>query len=215
MQFPSRKVSSADCQLNWEALLKLLPQSGDLKMGAYATPDDGWLLCDGSSYDPQKYPDLYSKIGTTYGGTSSAPLLPDFRGRVPAGSGTGDASGATPHTLGSKVGKQTHSLTKAELATHTHDKGTLNITTGGSHAHTTSTNLPAQAWYEGGAARGGNTGTLQAGFATLSVTVNANTHTHPSSEFAGATGDGSADTLAGTAHENRTPSSVVNFFIKT
>lgn len=174
MQFPSRKVSSADCQLNWEALLKLLPQSGDLKMGAYATPDDGWLLCDGSSYDPQKYPDLYSKIGTTYGGTSSAPLLPDFRGRAPVGSGTGDATGATAHTLGSKVGEQTHVLTIAEMPAHTHGPGS-------------GTNFVTDA-------AGGSAFSAGANYNLASVT---------------------ASRGGGGAHENRTPSSVINFFVKT
>lgn len=183
MQFPSRKVSSADCQLNWEALLKLLPQSGDLKMGAYATPDDGWLLCDGSSYDPQKYPDLYSKIGTTYGGTSSAPLLPDFRGRAPVGSGTGDATGATAHSLGAKVGKETHVLQTSEMPSHSHGFGTrqpFKQSNSGAYGYNATPD-------------GNNSNAIFADGSPQTIT----------------------NTGGGGAHENRTPSSVINFFVKT
>lgn len=171
---PSKQVSAPDCQLNWEALKQLLPSAGDLKIGAYATADDGWLLCDGSAFDPSKYPDLYRKIGTTYGGSSSSPLLPDFRGRAPVGAGTGDASGATAHTLGAKVGKETHVLSTAEMPAHTHGgPGGVNFVVSGAG---TSAFSAGSAWNQAAA---------------------------------------TASTGGGGAHENRTPSTVINFFIKT
>lgn len=46
---------------------------------------EGWLPCDGSVYDPVEYPKLFQTIGTVYGGTSVAPLLPDLRNRYPVG----------------------------------------------------------------------------------------------------------------------------------
>lgn len=190
---PSRQVTAADCQLNWEALKQLLPAAGDLKIGAYSTADDGWLLCDGSVYDPVKYPDLYRKIGTAYGGSSSSPLLPDFRGRAPAGAGTGDAHGATAHTLGGKVGKETHKLTGAESGTTAHG-----------HTATSSHGLNGQPYFELGSGTGPRdmptSGAGRSSYGTLNIT----TTVAPSS---------AAD--AGSEHENRTPSTVVNFFIKT
>lgn len=46
--------------------------------------------------------------------------LPDFRGRAAAGYGTGDASGATNHPYGSKLGKETHGLASTEMPPHVH-----------------------------------------------------------------------------------------------
>jgi len=77
----------------------------------------GWLLADGSVYDPLAYPSLYAAIGTTYGGTSAAPKLPDLRGRVPVGR---DASQLEFDTLGEGGGEKRHALTSAELPFHRH-----------------------------------------------------------------------------------------------
>ena len=177
---PSKQVSAPDCQLNWEAVLARLealeataPTSGDI-IGFAGTSRTGYLLCDGSVYDPDAYPELYAEIGTTWGGTAGSPLLPDFRGRAPVGAGTGDATGATAHTLGAKVGKETHVLSTAEMPAHTH-----------------------------GAAGGANFVVSGAGTSAFSAGSAWNQ--------AAAT----ASTGGGGAHENRTPSTVINFFIKT
>lgn len=77
----------------------------------------GWLLADGSVYDPLAYPSLYAAIGTTYGGTAAAPKLPDLRGRVPVGR---DASQVEFDTLGEAGGEKRHALTAAELPYHKH-----------------------------------------------------------------------------------------------
>jgi len=58
--------------------------------GAYSErPPQGWLFCDGatlnSSSSPQ-YANLFSVIGSTYGGTGASSFkVPDLRGRVPLG----------------------------------------------------------------------------------------------------------------------------------
>jgi microcystin-dependent protein len=51
----------------------------------------GYLLCDGSTYSPTTYSALYAVIGTQFGGTASAPWLPDYRGSFLRG--FNDASG--------------------------------------------------------------------------------------------------------------------------
>lgn len=52
------------------------------KVAHFATnkPPDGWLLCDGSEYDPDIYVDLNAAIGNHWGtGTTGKPKVPDLR----------------------------------------------------------------------------------------------------------------------------------------
>lgn len=48
----------------------------------------GYLLCDGSSYKIEDYPDLYSAIGTTYGGDSETFNVPNLVDKFIQGSNT-------------------------------------------------------------------------------------------------------------------------------
>lgn len=57
---------------------------GEMKTLGVGTPP-GWLVADGSSFVCTTFQDLCNVIGTTYGGTSSNPNLPDTRGRVLTG----------------------------------------------------------------------------------------------------------------------------------
>ena len=77
---------------------------------------------------------IFSKLGVTWGvGDGSTTFnLPDTRGRSPMGSGQG--SGLTNRTLGSKLGEESHALTLAENGSHTHTGG-LHAHTGGLHTH--------------------------------------------------------------------------------
>jgi microcystin-dependent protein len=94
----------------------------------------GWLLCNGTTASRTTYSNLFSVIGTTYGvGDGSTTFgLPDMRGRVPMGAGTGNqlnASGSgaitagtamTPRTAGAFGGEETHLLSSAEIPAHSH-----------------------------------------------------------------------------------------------
>jgi microcystin-dependent protein len=94
-----------------------------------ATPPSGYLACDGAAVSRTTYAALFAVIGTTFGGGdgSTTFALPDLRGRTPLGVGTATgAAGATAHTLGQKSGEETHALTIAELASHTHTGTTGN-----------------------------------------------------------------------------------------
>ena len=66
---------------------------------------------------------LFSLLGTTFGGDGRVNFgLPDLRGRAPIHVGSG-------HTLGERGGEQAHTLSIAELPTHTHGAfGTSNST---------------------------------------------------------------------------------------
>lgn len=99
-------------------------QPGIIKMYAGALPPNGWLFCDGSAVSRTTYAALFAVIGTAYGsGDGSTTFnLPDLRGRVPVGTGTGTASDATSHALGQTAGTETHTLTSGQsgLPAHTH-----------------------------------------------------------------------------------------------
>jgi microcystin-dependent protein len=84
------------------------------------TPPAGWLLCNGQAVSRVTYSVLFSIISTNWGagdGTSTF-NVPDLRGRVAVGTGTG-ASG-TVYTLGATGGEEKHLLITAELALHAH-----------------------------------------------------------------------------------------------
>lgn len=93
----------------------------------------GWLPCDGSTVSPGLYPALFDAIGTAYGGDGvNTFAMPDLRGRMLVGVGQG--TGLTSRALGDTGGEETHTLTVAEMPSHTHtEKGTnrLDVATGG------------------------------------------------------------------------------------
>lgn len=124
--------------------------------------------------------------GSPHGTSSGDPLLPDLRGRTivgldnMGGSDAGRLSGS--NTLGGTGGVERVTLTHQESGLPAH-----------THAH----NLPAQAWYEsGGGSRGGSSGTLQAQFATLSITA-------------------VTAVDASQSHENMPPHVLLNWIVKT
>lgn len=101
-----------------------LPPGSIAMFGGAAAPT-GWLLCNAASVLRATYPALFAAIGTTFGAVDGAHFtLPDLRGRVPLGVGTGDAADATAHVLGQKAGTETHTLTTGQIPTHSHGPGT-------------------------------------------------------------------------------------------
>ncbi len=101
------------------------PVAGDLIPSA-AVSREGCLFCDGTSYERASYPVLFAAIGTAFGSADSTHFnIPDLRGRLPLGAGTGTGSGATAWSLGTQPtsgagGEQTHTLTTAQLPSHSH-----------------------------------------------------------------------------------------------
>jgi microcystin-dependent protein len=108
--------------------------AGTLLDFAGATAPGGWLLCDGSALSRTTYSVLYGVIGTTYGaGDGSTTFnLPDTRGRISVGAGQG--TGLTNRVLAATGGEEAHTLSVAELASHTH--GVAHTHTMGNHTHT-------------------------------------------------------------------------------
>lgn len=99
---------------------------------AGSTAPTGWLLCFGQAVSRTTFARLFNALGTTYGtGDGSTTFtLPDLRGRVAAGEDdmggtaanrlTTAGSGVNGTTLGASGGAQTHTLTTAQIPSHTH-----------------------------------------------------------------------------------------------
>lgn len=93
---------------------------GDIKVTAKATPDVGWLLCNGAAVSRITYAALFDAIGTVAGtGDGSTTFnLPDLRGRTIVGAGAGP--GLTARTLGALLGEEAHLQAASELHPHSH-----------------------------------------------------------------------------------------------
>jgi microcystin-dependent protein len=94
------------------------PYLGEIRMFAGTYAPYSWHLCDGSLLAIATYDALYTLLGTTYGGDGMNTFgVPDLRGRVPVGTGTG--SGQT-FVIGQFAGNERVPLSVANMPSHTH-----------------------------------------------------------------------------------------------
>lgn len=100
----------------------LLMQSGMVQQTAAATAPAGWLICDGSAISRSAYASLYAALGTIYGtGDGSTTFnIPDMRGRVAVGPDPTAIRNNSFNVLAQSSGEQLHTLTTAEMPSHTH-----------------------------------------------------------------------------------------------
>src|SRR6187431_3838007 len=90
------------------------PFLSEIRIFSFGFPPKGWAQCTGQLLPINQNQALFSLLGTTFGGDGRVNFaLPDLRGRTPIHVGSG-------HTLGEKGGEQAHTLSIAELPTHTH-----------------------------------------------------------------------------------------------
>jgi microcystin-dependent protein len=77
-----------------------------------------WAFCQGQIISIAENEALFALIGTTYGGNGQTTFaLPDFRGRMPVGTGS-NALGS--FTLGEMAGISSITLTSNQMPAHTH-----------------------------------------------------------------------------------------------
>lgn len=92
---------------------------GEIKMfaGTYAPRD--WAFCDGHLVAIRTYQELFSLLGTAYGGDGITDFgLPDLRGRLPMHYGTGP--GLTPRTAGERFGTENATIALTQIPAHSH-----------------------------------------------------------------------------------------------
>ena len=97
--------------------------TGDYKYSVQNTDHSAWLVCNGKAISRTTYSALFALIGTSFGiGDGSTTFnLPDFRGRVTGGIGSG--AGLTNRTIGQNIGEENHILTTNEMPSHSHTMG--------------------------------------------------------------------------------------------
>lgn len=152
------------------------------------TAPAGWLLCNGDAVSRATYAALYAIIGTAYGvGDGSTTFnVPNLKGRVPVGL---DSTQTEFDTRGETGGAKTHTLTTAQLPSHTHSIP--------AHKHDIN-----RATTQAASGTGGGYEVDGAGATAYTETENAPADT------TGSTGGGDA-------HNNLQPYLVVNYIIKT
>jgi microcystin-dependent protein len=90
------------------------PFLGEIKIVSFNFPPKGWAGCNGQLLPINQNQALFSLFGTTFGGDGRVNFgLPDLRGRAPMHVGAG-------HTSGERGGEIAHTLSQAEMPTHTH-----------------------------------------------------------------------------------------------
>lgn len=78
----------------------------------------GSLACDGAGYLRADYPLLYDVLASAYHTDSTHFVVPDLRGRVSLGTGTG--TGLTARSINQSGGEEVHVLSVSEMPAHTH-----------------------------------------------------------------------------------------------
>lgn len=161
---------------------------GEIRMFAGNYAPDGWALCDGSQLPIAEYYNLYSLIGTTWGGDGQSTFaLPDLRGRAPM-------HRSNSHVLGQSAGAETVTLSSLQMPAHTH-QATISLPVSGGVPNADS---PAGNFTAVNPARGNEFNTTANGtMGTVTFTVNAN----------------SSLTGQDLAHENMKPYVVINYII--
>ena len=185
---------------------------GIIKMFAGTFAPTGWLLCNGAEVAIEDYPALYDVIQDTYGTASDSDhfVLPDFRGRIPVGSGLGTATDSTNHVIGQKAGTE-----DAIIPYHNHSVNAVSITSSGGHKHNIAskwdnlkTNQTSGTTFSSIKSSGANS-TDNSGGITIASNTGAHTHSVPqhNTNYAGSSGN--------VTGANMQPYTVVNYIIST
>lgn len=92
---------------------------GEIRMFGFGRVPSGWLRCDGSLLPISQYSELFSVIGTTYGGDGQKTFAtPQLSGRVPINQGAGP--GLSAYSPGQTGGSEAVSLVFPQMPAHGH-----------------------------------------------------------------------------------------------
>ncbi|WP_214073014.1 tail fiber protein [Mucilaginibacter sp. dw_454] len=95
------------------------PYVGEIRMYAGTRAPENWVFCDGSLLDINQWMELYSHIGTNFGGDGQSNFaVPDMRGRVPVHVGTG--ASMSEIRLAQMGGYETLAVDAKYMSGHTH-----------------------------------------------------------------------------------------------
>src|ERR1700686_3263188 len=90
------------------------PFLSEIRIMSFGFAPKGWALCNGQLMPINQNQALFSLLGTTFGGDGRVNFgLPNLQVQTPIHVGNG-------FTLGQKGGEQAHTLSIAEIPTHTH-----------------------------------------------------------------------------------------------
>jgi len=93
-------------------LVRAMPIGSIVWSASSDIPDD-YLVANGAELDSADYPELYTAIGTVWGGSGGRFNLPDLVNRTVVGAGD-------DFSLGDTGGEAQHTLTVNEMPAHTH-----------------------------------------------------------------------------------------------
>ncbi|MBU8883156.1 tail fiber protein [Kaistella sp. DKR-2] len=115
------------------------PFLGQIAFVPYNFAPRNWAECNGQLMSIAQNTALFSLLGTQYGGNGQTNFaLPDMRGRVLIGDGSGP--GLSPYTMGETGGEESHTLTINEMPAHNHQ---VNAVTAEGNQNIPTASLPA------------------------------------------------------------------------
>ena len=95
------------------------PFIGEIRAFGFNFAPRGWAFCQGQLLAISANSALFSLLGTTYGGDGRTTFgLPDLRGRVAIGQGTGP--GLSARLMGQKAGVESVTLNTNQIPSHRH-----------------------------------------------------------------------------------------------
>jgi microcystin-dependent protein len=118
---PGHTASGDEVMDNFDAIwaaIDTLVAPGTIRLSGTASPETGWLLCNGAEVSRTTYATLFGKLGTAFGtGDGSTTFnLPDLRGRVPVGPDGAAGRLTANDARGNASGEEKHALANSEMA---------------------------------------------------------------------------------------------------
>lgn len=181
-----------------------IPIGGLIDFTASTAPNSSFVLPYGQAISRATYSVYFGMVSTTYGsGDGSTTFnIPDLRGRVIAGKDdmggaaasrlTSSYFGGTATNLGAVGGSEGHTLTTAQLASHSH----ANTLTDPGHVHNGALNTAAFFQSPGGGTNVAGNAIINTSSATTGITIT------------------NASAGSGSAHNNTQPTIVLNKLLR-